>query len=157
MSKRQRHQPGFYMTSHNDVCDRACNLRYHPKVKPTVMGIYKVERIVAKRVKGGKAEYLIQWQNYCPSENTWEPAEHLPQDLIAAFERYVDPLRANECRERLALLFKKGLISPLTCNENITMRHDVLRAIFPGLPSDLRGPLYLASKEELIAAGLGLI
>ena len=104
MSKRARHQPGFYATSHNDVCDRACNLKYRPKVKPTVMGIYEVERIVAKRVKGSKAEYFIQWQNYCPSENTWEPAEHLPQDLIAAFEnRYVDPLRADECRERLAL------------------------------------------------------
>ena len=35
------------------------------------------------------------------------------------------------------------------------MRHDVLRAIFPGLPSDLRSAPYLASEEELIAAGLG--
>ena len=35
------------------------------------------------------------------------------------------------------------------------MRHDVLRAIFPGLPSDLRGSPYLASEEELTAAGLG--
>ena len=42
----------------------------------------------------------------------------------------------------------------LACNETITMRHDVLRAIFPGLPLDLRGSPYLASEEELIAAGL---
>ena len=120
------------------------------------MGICEVERIVAKRVKGGKSEYFIQLQNYCSSENTWEPAEHLPQDLIAAFEnRYVDPLRADECRERLAPLLEKGLKSPLACNETITMWHDVLRAIFPGLPSDLRGSPYLASEEELTAAGLG--
>ena len=156
MSKRARHQPGFYATLLNDVCVRACNFKYCPKVKPTVMGVYEVERIVAKRVKGGKAEYFIQWQNYCPSENTWEPAEHLPEDLIAAFEnRSVDPLRVDECRERLALLLEKGLKSPLACNEIITMRHDVLRAIFPDLPSDLRGSPYLASKEELITAGLG--
>ena len=61
MSKRARHQPGFYATLLNDVCVRACNFKYRPKVKPTVMGVYEVERIVAKRVKGGKAEYFIQW------------------------------------------------------------------------------------------------
>jgi len=156
MSKRARHQPGFYATLFNDVCDRACNLKYRPKVKPSVMGVYEVERVVAKRVKGGEAEYFIQWQNYSPSENTWEPAEHLPEDIIAAFEnRSVDPLRADECQERLALLFEKGLKSPTACNETTTMRHDVLRAIFPGMPSDLRGSPYLASEEELIAAGLG--
>ena len=120
------------------------------------MGIYEVDRIVAKRVKGGKAEYFIRWQNYSPSENTWEPAEHLPEDLIAAFEnRSVDPLRTDECRERIALLFEKGLKSPLACNETITMWHDVVQTLFPCLPSDLRGTPYLASEEELIAAGLG--
>ena len=35
------------------------------------------------------------------------------------------------------------------------MRYDVLRAIFPGLPSDLRGTPYFAGEEELISAGLG--
>ena len=156
MSKRARHQPGFYASLLNEVCDRGCSSKYRPKVKPTVMGVYEVERIVAKRVTGGKAEYFIQWQNYSPTQNTWEPAEHLPEDLIAAFEsRSVDPLRADECTERLALLFEKGLKAPMAYNETITMRHDVLRAIFPGLPSDLRGTPYLMSEEELITAGLG--
>ena len=58
-------------------------------------------------------------------------------------------------RERLSLLFEKGLKAPMACNEIITMRHDVLRAIFPGLLSDLRGTPYLASEEELKAVGLG--
>ena len=45
---------------------------------------------------------------YSPSENTWEPAEHFFEDLIAVFEnRSVDPLRADEYRERLALLFEE--------------------------------------------------
>ena len=69
--------------------------------------------------------------------------------------RPVDPLRVDECRERLTLLFEKGLKSPTAGNETITMRYDVLRALFPGLPSDLRGSPYLASEEELITAGLG--
>ena len=156
MSKRARHPLGYYELLLKDVCDRGCNLKYRPKVKPTVMGVYEVERIVAKRVRGGKAEFFIQWKNYSTTENTWEPAEHLPEDLIAAFEnRSVEPVRADECRERLALLFEKGLKAPLACNETITMRHDVLRAIFPDMPSDLRGTPYLASEEELVTAGLG--
>ena len=35
------------------------------------------------------------------------------------------------------------------------MWHDVVWALFPGLPSDLSGSSYLTSEEELIAAGLG--
>ena len=43
-------------------------------------------------------------------------------------------VRTDECKERLALLFEKGLKSPLGCNETIIMRHDELQSIFPGLP-----------------------
>ena len=52
-------------------------------------------------------------------------------------------------------LFEKGLKATLACNENIVMRHDVMRALFPGLPSDLRTTPYRADKDEMIAAGLG--
>ena len=91
------------------------------------MRVYIVERIVAKRIKGRKDEYFVQWKNYSPAENTWEPANHLPKELIAAFEdRFVDPIRVDESRERLAPLFEKALKSPLVCNETIIMRHDVL-------------------------------
>ena len=41
---------------------------------------------------------------------------------------------------------RRVLKSPFGCNETITMRHDVLRSIFPGLPSDLRGTPYLVSE-----------
>ena len=54
MSKRARHQPGFYATLLNDVRRCGFNLNYQPKVKPTVMGVYEVECIVAKQVQGGR-------------------------------------------------------------------------------------------------------
>ena len=79
MSKCVRHQPGFYATLLNDVCHCGFNSKYRPKVKPTVVGVYEVDRIVAKRVQGGRTEYFIQWQSYSPTENTWEPAKHLPK------------------------------------------------------------------------------
>ena len=96
------------------------------------MGVYEVERTVAKRKRGGKDEYFIQWKDYSTSENSWEPAEHLAEDLVAAFEkRSVDPIRADECTERLALLFERSLKAPLACNETIAIRLDVLRVLFP--------------------------
>ena len=58
-------------------------------------------------------------------------------------------------REKLAPLFEKGLKSTQACNDNIAMQHDVMRAHFPGLPSDLRTSPYLADENEMIAAGLG--
>ncbi|KAK2559157.1 Chromobox protein-like protein 3 [Acropora cervicornis] len=127
MSKRSRHHSGFYASLLSNDLDQAHSSKYRPRVRPAVMGIYEVERVVAKRFVGGKAEYFIPWKNYCPSENTWEPAEHLPEELITAFEcRVVDRVRADECKERLALLFEKGLKSHLACKESITIRHVVL-------------------------------
>ena len=77
----------------------------------------------------------IKWRNYSATENTWEPAKHLTEDLIASFEkRSVDVVRADECSDRRALLFESGLKAPLIHSETIRMRHDVVRAVFPGLP-----------------------
>ena len=114
MSKRVRHQPGFYASLFDDVYDRGLSCKYRPKLKPVVMGVYEVERIVSKLNQGGSVEYFVQWKNYSSTENTWEPSKHLPEDLIAAFERRpVDPVHIDECRGILALLFEKGLKATL--------------------------------------------
>ncbi|PFX16152.1 Heterochromatin protein 1 [Stylophora pistillata] len=156
MLKRARHPPGFYASLFEEPRDRGCNLKYRPRSKPITLGVYQVERIVPKRIQGGKCEFFVQWKDYSAAENTWEPSEHIPEELIAAFEsRCVDSVRIDECKERLALVFERGLKSPLGCNETIIMRHDVLRSIFPGLPSDLRSTSYLVNKEELLTAGFG--
>ena len=59
MSKGARHQPGFYASLFNDVCDRGLGSKYRPKSKPVVMGVFEVERIVAKRNRGGIVEYFL--------------------------------------------------------------------------------------------------
>ena len=156
MSKRSRRPVGFYASFLNsDALDPIFKSKYRPKAKPHVMGVYEVERVVAKRLHGVKPEYFIKWKNYSATENTWEPPEHLTEELITSFECVsVDPLHADECRERLALLFEGGLKSPLGCCETLTMSHDVVRSLFPGMPSDLRGSPYLADENELTNAGL---
>ena len=77
------------------------------------MGVYEVEHIVAQWKLGGKDEYFIQWKDYSTAENTWEPAAHLAEDLVAAFEkRSVDPVCADECREKLTLVFENAFRTP---------------------------------------------
>ena len=61
-------------------------LNTDPSKNPLLWASVEVERIVAKRKRGGKDEYFIQWKDYSAAENTWEPPEHLAEDLVAAFE-----------------------------------------------------------------------
>ena len=49
---------------------------------------YSVERIIDKRCgRNGKISYLIKWEGFDNSDNSWEPIENLYcTDLIQAFE-----------------------------------------------------------------------
>lgn len=50
--------------------------------------VYKVEKIVAKRFRHGRFEYLIKWKGYSNAENTWEPKENiLSPGLLEEFEK----------------------------------------------------------------------
>ena len=38
---------------------------------------FVVDRILDKRIKNGKTEYLISWKGFGPEENTWEPKANM--------------------------------------------------------------------------------
>lgn len=39
--------------------------------------VFSVERIVRRRIRNGRPEYLVKWVGYPDTANTWEPEEHL--------------------------------------------------------------------------------
>ncbi|CAF1536197.1 unnamed protein product [Didymodactylos carnosus] len=51
---------------------------------------FEIERIVDKRFRNGRLEYLIKWRDYSESQNTWEPASNIEPDeereLLSEYE-----------------------------------------------------------------------
>jgi hypothetical protein len=47
---------------------------------------YAVEKILKRRMKAGKAEYLVKWMGYGESENSWEPEENFVEVRIGERE-----------------------------------------------------------------------
>ena len=49
---------------------------------------YEVEKIISKRIRKGKVEYLVKWKGWeNPEDNTWEPTANLEcKELMDEYE-----------------------------------------------------------------------
>ena len=94
---------------------------------------------------------------FCACKNTWEPKAHLHSELIEAFENpKPDLVRVEEAKDRIGLMFERGMKVPLQHEESIEIRHDVVRFLFPILPAQLQLAPTDISDQDLEEAGLSL-
>ncbi|UJR21714.1 hypothetical protein I4U23_024791 [Adineta vaga] len=53
---------------------------------------FEIERIVDKRYRNDRLEYLIKWRGYPDSQNTWEPSNNIEgeqeSELLAEYEAF---------------------------------------------------------------------
>ena len=68
------------------------------QVPSDIENFYNVEKIVKKRIRNGKIQYFVKWENYDSCDNTWEPKENL-SNISHMIEAYEENLR----REQVAI------------------------------------------------------
>ena len=62
---------------------------------------YNVERIVEKKIINGTNKYLIKWEGYPESQNTWEPLDNL-LSVVEMVDEFENSLREKE-KEKYSL------------------------------------------------------
>lgn len=84
---------------------------------------YNVEAIRGKRKnsKTGLLEYLIKWENYPESANTWEPVDNLKcPDLICKFHEQEKAKRKRKNVSNQSLMTKRSKTTPGTSTSQPT-------------------------------------
>ena len=54
-----------------------CSMKKLKKPKAKKQKTYEVEKVVDSKGSGKNVEYLVKWEGFPSSENTWEPAANL--------------------------------------------------------------------------------
>jgi hypothetical protein len=57
--------------------------------------MYEIERIVDG--PNEKGQYFIKWEGFPDDQNTWEPLDHLPKDMV---EEYLNPIAELKTKRR---------------------------------------------------------
>ena len=90
----------IHPTFHKSLLEKCHNRTARPEPveidEETQEPRYVVEGILDQELRNGKPYYLIKWMGYDHSENTWEPKEHLGNDILIDYHRDTPVLTAKK-------------------------------------------------------------
>ena len=69
--------------------------------------VFTVDAIIKSRKRAGKIQYLVKWEGYDESDNTWEPAENLSEKAVAKYEVADKAAKAAKAVEKKAAAVAK--------------------------------------------------
>ncbi|EEQ82176.1 hypothetical protein NCER_101155 [Vairimorpha ceranae BRL01] len=101
------------------------------KVNKVNEDTFAVEKILDRKIIKGIPWYLIKWEGYSDSDNTWEPRENINADeLIEDFESKI-PLKRKRTRTTKLTENKSDFIAPgKTIQERVTSILDSLQEYY---------------------------
>ncbi|CAF2727801.1 unnamed protein product [Rotaria sp. Silwood2] len=77
---------------------------------------FEIERIVDKRYRNDRLEYLIKWRGYPDSQNTWEPSNNIEgeqeSELLAEYETH------NKQQQKILNSGSRSAINTLSPNKH---------------------------------------
>ena len=154
MDKRKRPAAGYF--SELERCELPKFKKRSVTTREVLDGPFFVDKLLAKKRKGHEVQFLVKWQMWSICDSTWEPAMHIPKPIIQEFERPSPSAeRIEDAIERLAYLLERGLKKGLQYTETLEIKHEVVRSIFPRMPSEISRRSYQATEKEFRDAGLG--
>lgn len=65
------------------------------KVAMASTTFYEVEKILKRRIKNGRVQYFLKWKGFPDSDNSWEPASNVTEDLVNEFEKTNGPTSSS--------------------------------------------------------------
>ena len=75
--------------------------------------VFEVDKILEKRVKGKRTEYLVKWKHFDdPEEDTWETGSNLGEDIVKEFEKHKEEIK-EKLKTRLSRSSNGSHTSPL--------------------------------------------